>query len=99
MTREKLVEIMSENLSAGGMDICDCEISGFADAAEHILLALNQERVGEVVLWEGLAKSGEAEFMMRQSHGDNPSVCLFPIEYAKVKGKRGKLIFREQEGK
>ena len=69
------------------------------ELADRILLALENERVKEVVLWEGLAKSGEAEFMMRQSHGDNPSVCLFPIEYAKVKGKRGVLIFREQEGK
>ena len=97
MNKEKLVEIMNSVPNSSLTDVIGPKWE--SDIADRILLAINQERVGEVVLWEGLAKSGEAEFMMRQSHGDNPSVCLFPIEYAKVKGKRGQLIFREQEGK
>lgn len=59
--------------------------------------ALEADRVGEVVLWTGEAKAGVAEFMLVKRSGDCPSVCLFPIEYSKVKHKKGSLIFREDK--
>lgn len=93
MTRNKLVGIVNSVPNSSLTDVIGPKWE--SEIADRLLAAIEAERKGEVVLWEGTAKAGGPEFMLRTSHGDNPSVCLFPIEYAKVKGKTGQLIFRE----
>ncbi len=60
------------------------------------LLAAEKAKTKEIVLWEGLAKVGEPDFMVWKERGDRPSVCLVPIPYKTIKHKRGKLIWREE---
>lgn len=52
----------------------------------------------DIVLWEGMCKVGETDFMVFKGKGDNESVCLVPVPYKLIKHHKGKIIFRKCEG-
>lgn len=49
----------------------------------------------DVVLWEGLVKTGEPGLNLFKGHGEYESTVLFSVDYAKLKGQKGQLIFRK----
>lgn len=53
---------------------------------------------GEVVLWEGLVKTGEIGLNLFKGHGEYESTMLFAVDYSKLKGKTGSLVFRPTRG-
>lgn len=77
MTRQELHDMITDEMYRS---------SSANKLADRILAALESEREGEVVLWEGVCKTAYRE-------SENPLVIRWGIE---DDGKRGQLIFREE---
>jgi len=95
MTRDKLVEIICDEDEKKQFEDRD-----YGDLADRILAALDQERVGEVVIGSGVLVhdkyDGSIEFEREDTCGNKIWV---QVDCESIDGKRGTLIFREQEGK
>ena len=88
----KQIAYMEHNYPAGGED--STAVSAWKLAIGYAKRMLDAEKNRpDIVIWEGTARPGEPGLSLFAGRGDQHSTLLVPVEYQKVKGKRGRIAF------